>query len=424
MINPTYSLSGRKNPYLYADIVDAQTPGARSQYFANRNYQLNQDALDLQQKALEAQMQNYADTLGLTKDQIDYQRQQGNVSNLLGLGSLAINAYPLVRDTAPVNAIKNFVGNVGSGAKNLVLKGTDYLGLTKPHTATLGAPATTAASMATPIASQVTGEIPSTGIIPKPAVDLNQGYDIGDAATKLPSYVYEGGPSDILTAEGAPVESTGMLSQITSSPYFIPAAAGIASVYGPQIIEGAKNLVTDPLGTIRDFGQSSAENIMGFVRNPIGSTVEMVGDVLEDVGNTVNNFVSGAVNFVKDPIGSTTDALGSHFCSAVADNTYIDHKTKIFMMEFRRYCIEFHNDLAQYYFKNAGEVVKKINELEDKKQFYNNLKFELVIPVSKLVESDRHEDAFELYNKKYIELMKKYTPELLDEYLDQGVSNG
>jgi hypothetical protein len=417
MIDPYYSLTGRKNRYSNASIIDAGLPTARNAFYSNRANKQAQEALDLQQSAFDAQKQNYEDQLRLTKDQMAYNEEQGKTSNLLGLGSLAVSGYPMIKDSEVVQGIKTAAGNIGTGVKNATLAGTDYLGLTETPKASGSQPASSLISQATPINTQTTGEIPSTGIIPKTTVNLNQGYATGEAATKLPDYVYDGGTADMMTTEGA--DTGGFLSSLSSNPYVLPALGAGAAVYGGKILQGAGNLIKDPAHTISDFGKGASENIQGFVRNPIGSIVEAGKDIFQDIGDTVSNFVDTVGDVVRDPLGAVTG--GSHFCTAVAVNTHVDHETKMRLEYFRRYCREHHTEEAEHYFKHGGEIVRAIEEsVPDKKAFFNELKFDLVLPVAKLVNDGKYDEAVTLYRNKYIDLMKRFMVELLPSFNEIG----
>jgi hypothetical protein len=414
MIDPYYALTGKRKTYGQADIINAELPTARNQYYANKNYQLSQDALD-------AQKENYANTLALTQDQLDYQKEQGKTSNLLGLGSLAVSGYPMIKDSGVVQGIKSAAGNIGTGVKNAALAGTDYLGLTQTPQASGGQSAASLVSQATPINTQTTGEIPSTGIIPKTTVDLNQGYATGEAATKLPDYVYDGGTGDMMTTEGA--DTGGFLSKISNNPYVLPALGGVAAVYGGKILQGAGKFINDPAHTVSDFGKGVAENIQGFGRNPIGSVVEAGKDIFQDIGDTIGNFVDTVGDVARDPLGSVQEI--SHFCTAVAVNTHVDHETKMRLEYFRRYCREHHAEEAEHYFNHGGEIVRAIEEsVPDKKAFFNELKFDLVLPVAKLVNDGKYDEAVTLYRNKYIDLMKRFMVELLPSFNEIGVQNG
>jgi hypothetical protein len=84
-----YALTGAQTRPRYADMIRAEAPIARERYFANRNYALDE-------RALEQSAEQFNKSTELTKSQIEEQRKQAEQTQNLALLGLGIEAAPYI----------------------------------------------------------------------------------------------------------------------------------------------------------------------------------------------------------------------------------------------------------------------------------------------------------------------------------------
>lgn len=149
--------------------------------------------------------------------------------------------------------------------------------------------------------------------------------------------------------------------------------------------EARKSERGEAIGTLAGMG-------LGYALGPAGSYAGMI------IGGAIGGYVGGS----------------TWLCTETNKQSGLDINVVQLLNKFRDYCIKYHKAWYEFYVRIGPEIVRGIAENEfdgkDIAGFYDNLKSEMIIPVTELTAKNQTEKAFELYIKFVKQFIVKYTP--------------
>ena len=107
-------------------------------------------------------------------------------------------------------------------------------------------------------------------------------------------------------------------------------------------------------------------------------------------------------------------AATSYLCTETNNESGLSKADLRSLARFRMYAKHNHSGILNFYIENGPELTRAIAETEGEntKAFYDRLKEAYIMPVIVHSESSHSEQAFWVYRKMVVRLMKKYTPHI------------
>lgn len=135
-----------------------------------------------------------------------------------------------------------------------------------------------------------------------------------------------------------------------------------------------------------------------------------------DVGGFAKSAISGVV---EAPLTVVKGAVGTWLCTATDKHVGLSRAEKKAIAKLRRHAWKSHRQSLAAYVAKGPDLVDAIAKAETEKDFYAELKEEMVVPVVALVAAGELEKAYELYRYVTVRLFREYAP-----HIDTDVKEG
>jgi hypothetical protein len=429
------AVTGRRPVYNYADMVNAEAPTAMQRYWNTKSRQEQQRQFEAQRKQQEDQ-QKAAET-------------QSTISSGIGAVGLGKQIYDKF-STPTTPTAPSLTPTTAYSGPDMMGGGVDSMGFST-------APATT----------------PTAPAMVDPVYPGTEAFAAADTASTAPVLSSAGGSgvaggefAGLSTAELGLEAGAGAGAEVGSS-----AGAG-ASSFGWQVpvigaIIAAQQMMTNDTDTVVDgqrtgnffsmsedgdswdprpatepwhgwandklgYDATSGEKLDASIQNDDwGLAAQRLGPAVMEWTDPVGGFAYDAVKSgvasmfnmkdqdadkvmaVVDPFhGIGKVAEDTYLCSQVRRARGLDDSEAKNLSVFRRFALENHTELTEYYMMYGPDLVMAIAAKEDPKEFYANLYQTMVKPVINMTRDGLLEDAYRLYERITLDLFEKYVPQL------------
>lgn len=392
-MDPFYALTGKKPRASYADIVNAEAPGARQSYNLERARKLEQEQFD----------KNYA----LQEDAMDEAQKQNMISTGVSTLGLGVQAAPYLK------------GAASSAAEGLTAATGAVKGLFAPAAeGVVLAEAAPAAVEGAAIGGELTAGLGAAEAAP--AAESASAISGGGAGLGTAGWVLAAIAAQEMAAQGTDTEFEG---QKTGSFFSTNDEGNWRPRFGNDPWKGFTN---DKLG----FGPTSGEKFDAAIANQdyglaaqrLPAAAHQWADPIGDLGyDAAHEAVQGALGIhdqeadvamsLIDPIGATVNIVeDSWLCTEVKKEIVFKFSDAKALLKLRKYSLQNHPDITKYYLDRGPELVSAIAEKEDHQEFYKELYRLVVMPIISLVKSGSLERAYELYKGVTLHLTGTYAP--------------
>ncbi len=363
------SITGRRPRFRYDLGIREATPAARNRYYSGQQLGIERDRLKEQKRQFEEAQA--------------YQEKQDTISNVVGGAGTAASIYSTFggSGSAGGTAAAGAGASSGSGAAAGGTAAGSSAGAGGSEAGAGGSSLGTAGAIAAIIAGQyLLGEATDTEFEGQPTRHFFSTNEEGNWSPGIANDPWLGWSYQQMGAGASPGQK--MDARLWNEDW------GGAAKSLPATVDQW----TDP---VRSLGYGAASSLL---TNQAG-----MSDQEADAAMMLVDPMSAAVHYVED----------TYLCTEIKRVIGMSHLENAAMMIIRAGCLKKFKNLTHHYFRYGGELVKAINnKVEFPKQFWAQLKDDMVKPVIGLIAKGDIDGAINKYALKALDLFDEYAPDL------------